>query len=99
MEETLGMCQSNIPDRKTILRQKLHSVPVDAIHPHHELTVVSLFLPVVVLKDQGRQDMCVAGKCWAGLVLRSPPGQPWDSLPGLLPSLLQSSVCTTHLSL
>lgn len=28
MEETLGMCQSNIPDRKTILRQKLHSVPV-----------------------------------------------------------------------
>lgn len=82
---------------KTVLRQKSNSVPMDAILPHNELTVVSLFLPVTVLKNQDKQGMYAAGKCWAGLVWMEvyPPGEPWGSLSGLLPSWLSKQCLHT----
>lgn len=53
-------------------------MPVDAGHPHSELTVVSLFLPVTVLENQDKQGMCAAGKGGLGLteVYLGNPGAP-----------------------
>lgn len=71
---------------------------MDAILPHKELTVVSLFLPVPVLKNQDKQGMFAAGKCWAGLVwMEVYPGNPWAPCPVFCLSGFQSSVYTQPL--
>lgn len=65
----------------------------------HTANLQWVFVLTCACPRESRQTRHVC--CWEALgrtgVDRSLPGQPWGSLPGLLPSLLQSSVCTTHL--
>lgn len=45
---------------------------MDAVHPHNELTVVPLFLPVVVLENQDKQGMCAVGLVLIEVYLGNP---------------------------